>query len=116
MVEDEPQLRSQIARTLCDLGYQIVEAESGVQALTILQANAEFDLLFTDIVMPGGVSGIELAGHARKLKPDLKVLLTTGYADAPENKRATIEDPILKKPYRRRQLEVAVREVLDRAA
>jgi hypothetical protein len=55
-------------------------------------------------------------GHARKLKPDLKVLLITGCAHAPKSKRATIEHPILKKPHRRRQLEPSVREVLDHAA
>jgi CheY-like chemotaxis protein len=116
MVEDEPLLRSQISRQLCDLGYSVEEAESGVQALEILKSDPDFDLLFTDIVMPGGVSGIELAERARQVRPQLKVLLTTGYADAPASKRAAIEDPILRKPYKRQHLAQAMREVLDCAA
>jgi signal transduction histidine kinase/CheY-like chemotaxis protein len=116
MVEDEPQLRDHISRQLSDLGYAVIEAESGVEALAILNANPDFDILFTDIVMPGGVNGIDLAEQARQLRPQLKVLLTTGYADAPASKRAAIEDPILRKPYKRQHLAQAIREALDRAA
>lgn len=116
MVEDEPRLRAQIARLLGELGYLVEEAESGLQALSILRTNPNFDLLFTDVVMPGGVSGIDLAKRARQLRPQLKVLLTTGYADAAAEQLASIRDPIIRKPYRRRYLEKVVRDVLGRAA
>jgi CheY-like chemotaxis protein len=66
--------------------------------------------------MPGGVSGIDLAQRARQLRPQLKVLLTTGYANASEQELASIDEPILKKPYRKQHLAEAIREALDRRA
>lgn len=116
LVEDDPSLRDQLSRQLSDLGYAVTEARSGVQALELLLASPDYDMLFTDVVMPGGVSGVDLAARARKLRPQLKVLLTSGYAGAPAPGATASGDPVLSKPYRRQQLAQALRSALDQAA
>ena len=68
-------------RHLVSLGYRVSEAGSGPAALEILLAGRHFDLLFTDVVMPDGMTGHQLAAAARQLRPGLKVLFTTGYFD-----------------------------------
>jgi CheY-like chemotaxis protein len=78
VVEDEEQVRHMSADALRDLGYTVVEAADGAQALEQLQIQAKVDLLFTDIVMPN-MTGRELADKARELRPQIKVLYTTGY-------------------------------------
>jgi CheY-like chemotaxis protein len=71
-------------------------------------------LMFTDVVMPGGMNGPQLAVEARRRHPDLKVLLTSGYADAVTRERSEL--PLLVKPYRKPELARKVREVLDAAS
>ena len=116
IVEDEPQLRAFVSRQLSGLGYDVLEAESGAPALDILRSDKNIDLLFTDLIMPGGMSGFDLVEKARALLPQLPVLLTTGYAGESEEITASIKEPILKKPYKKQQLAAALRDVLDRAA
>ena len=116
LVEDEPQLRRFVHSQLTGLGYDVVEAEAGAPALDILRSNAEIDLLFTDLVMPGGMSGFDLVRRAREFLPHLKVLLTTGYAAEAESMIGNIKEPILKKPYKKQQLAQALRSVLECAA
>jgi CheY-like chemotaxis protein len=90
-------------------GCRVLEARHAKEAMGILQANPDIELLFSDVVMPEGVSGIELAQTARKLRPDLKVLLTSGYAEAIANVDAADEQlSVLLKPYRRADLELRV--------
>ena len=90
--------------------------EATAPAFDILRSDPEIDLLFTDLLMPGGMSGVDLVQRGRELLPHLKVLLTTGHAAEAENMIANIEEPILKKPCKKRQLAQAVRSVLERAA
>ena len=116
LVEDEPQLRRSVRRQLDGLGYQVLEADAGEAALDILRSNPEVDLLFTDLVMPGGMSGFDLVRHARALIPGLKVLLTTGYAAETDETITNIREPILKKPYKKEKLTRALREALKTAA
>lgn len=116
LVEDEPHVRRFVSNQLAGLGYSVVEAEAGAPALEILRSQTNFDLLFTDLLMPGGMSGFDLAERAREFAPHLKVLLTTGYAAEAESMLADVKDPILKKPYKKQQLAEALRNVLEHAA
>jgi PAS domain S-box-containing protein len=116
LVEDEPHVRRFVSSQLAGLGYSVVEAEAGAPALEILRSQEKIDLLFTDLLMPGGMSGFDLAQRAREFAPDLKVLLTTGYAAEADALLADVKDPILKKPYKKQQLAEALRNVLEQAA
>ncbi len=116
LVEDEPQVRRFVSTQLAGLGYSVLEAEAAAPALDILKAEPNIDLLFTDLVMPGGMSGFDLVERAREFQPDLKVLLTTGYAAETDSMLADVKDPILKKPYKKQQLAEALRDVLEQAA
>lgn len=109
LVEDHEDVRRLARMHLADLGYRVLEAENGRQALDILAHDDEVDLLFTDIVMPGGLSGIELEREARKLRPQMKALFTSGFT------RDNLSDPVnfLPKPYRKPDLAEKVRAVLD---
>jgi CheY-like chemotaxis protein len=117
-VEDNPAIRATVVRQLRDLGYRVHEAENADVALKILDATETVDLLFTDIVMPGGLNGKELAVKARAKHADLKVLFTSGFPGAPNNAGAQLEpgDVLLSKPYRKRDLARAVQEILSAAA
>src|SRR3546814_74333 len=81
VVEDSTEVRRVAVNHLTAFGYQVVEAASGREALNQLAADDSIALLFTDVIMPGGLSGPELAQRARELRPDLKVLFTSGYAE-----------------------------------
>src|SRR5207302_4361670 len=80
VVEDDPDVREMIVGILSDLGHRTLVATNGPEALAFLNRDHSVDLLFTDIVMPAGMSGTELARQASRLRPDLKVLLSSGYA------------------------------------
>ena len=116
-VEDNLSLRLVVARQLKELGYRVLEADDGNKALTILH-NEPVDLLFTDIVMPGGMSGYDLAKAAMAGWPLLKVVLTSGFPDATFNGGVAPAAKIrlLSKPYRKDDLARALREVLDQGA
>ena len=116
MVEDDVHLRRVAALQLAELGYHVREAEHAAAALTILHAPAQVDLLFTDVVMPGDMDGIDLANEAALLRPDLRVLLTSGFPDLRSAKpRLTgCRFPMLQKPYRLHDLARAIRNALDK--
>jgi PAS domain S-box-containing protein len=114
VVEDDPDVLDIAVATLTDLGYRILVAYDGVEAMAILERDEPIDLIFTDIVMPYGISGIQLARQARKLRQDIKILLTSGYtmqtlsADYGAEKEFTI----IGKPYRQAELAEHVRRAL----
>ena len=110
LVDDNHSLIAVTMRNLTALGYEVVPALNARSALAILASDAVVDLLFTDVVMPGGMSGPELAEAARRLRPGLRVLFTTGYADVSVDGS---DRQVLRKPYGRRGLATAVRAVLD---
>ena len=115
LVEDNLGIRSVAERQLISLGYRVQLAENGPEALYLLDTDAAIDLLFTDIVMPAGMTGFELAEEARKRQPALKVLFTSGFhAAAMKGNVAT--QSMLAKPYRLQEMAQKVRAVLDRAA
>ena len=115
VVEDNADVRKVASASLRALGYRISEAEDGPSALEILRTDETIGLLFTDVVMPGGMTGYDLAREARRLRPDLRVLLTSGFAEA--SLRGTdpgeMKLPRLSKPYRKAELARAVRKALS---
>jgi CheY-like chemotaxis protein len=119
VVEDERDVRTIATAFLRSLGYTTYEAESGERALELLDAHPDVALLFTDIVLGSGMTGYELVREARKLRPGLPALLTSGYERAGgESEDAPPSDvDLLRKPYRREQLGEAIRKTFgERAA
>ena len=115
VVEDDELVRRQLTSQLGDLGYKVVSANDGVEALDILRGEEHFDMLFTDVVMPRGINGRELADEAAKLRPKLPVLFTSGYAESAVARRGRL-DPgfnLLHKPYRRHEMATKIRTLLD---
>jgi PAS domain S-box-containing protein len=117
VVEDDPFVRSHAVRCLQSLGYAIIAAVDGYDALQKLATEARVDVLFTDIVMPGGVNGWELADLAQRARPGLPVLLTSGYAleTLIRHGRTNGESLVLTKPYRKAELARRLREALNAA-
>jgi CheY-like chemotaxis protein len=105
-----------IAESLRDLGYVIHEAANGQEALAVWkQHHAQIDLLFSDMVMPGGITGRDLAEKFREDKPGLKVVLSSGYSAETIGQRFPSEGDtvLLQKPYRLHELSKTVRDCLD---
>ena len=115
VVEDEPALRELVSTILKGYNYHVLEAESGVQALKVWEKHqGKIDLLLTDMVMPGGVSGAELAQQLRKKKSDLRVIYSSGYSSEIIGKNVNENiSAFLPKPYRPPQLALHVRKSLD---
>ena len=115
LVEDDDLVRIHAESVLVSLGYQVVAAASGPAALSILQADLNFDLLFTDVVMPGGMTGRMLADEAVRLKRGLRVLYTSGYTQNSVVHGGRLDEGVvlLSKPYSRLELAQKIRSVLD---
>ena len=93
------------------LGYAVLEAKTGPEAITLLQSEEPIALVFSDIVMPGGMTGYDVAEWVRSMRPELKVVLTSGYNDMPlAASEAVRAIKVLGKPYTRAQLACALRE------
>ncbi len=112
VVEDDPALLALAVDTLESLGYRVTTANNAASALRRLKGGAAFEMLFSDVVMPGGVSGLDLARKARVGNPGLKVLLTSGFIGEEAIDWAD-EYPMLDKPYDSPSLAAKVRSVLD---
>jgi PAS domain S-box-containing protein len=112
VVEDDPTVLALTLDMVAGLGYHATSATNAAQALEIIHTGVEIDLLFTDVVMPGGVSGVSLARTARELRPDLKVLLTSGFVGEGAVVE-TAEFPLLDKPYETTLLAARLRKLLD---
>jgi PAS domain S-box-containing protein len=113
LVEDDPTVLALTLDMLSGLGYQVTTATNAAEALEVIHSDAPIDLLFTDVVMPGGVSGVSLARTAREIRPELRVLLTSGFI----GEGAVIEDaefPLLDKPYETTLLAAKLRRLLDK--
>jgi two-component system cell cycle sensor histidine kinase/response regulator CckA len=117
LVEDNVALRRMVKGQLLGLGYHVIEAETGAAALAALTTDQKVDLLFTDIGLPGGMTGFQLVESARIQQPGLKVLYTTGYAKPDSHHDSAQSDIqyVLRKPYRRQELAEKVRAALDNA-
>lgn len=113
VVEDDPRLRQLTCDRIAGLGYRVLMAGDGAAAMRLLDQQLDVRLLFSDIVMPGSMSGLDLAKRGRERYPALRVVLTTGYA--PELADETSENSsmlILRKPYRKAELARVLREAL----
>jgi PAS domain S-box-containing protein len=117
VVEDNQLVRTSLVRRLKTLGYQVLEAGGGLEALDILRSEANVDLLFTDMIMPG-LHGYELAKTARQMRPDIRVVFTTGFSGITdlEVHEELIGAKVLQKPYRMAELATLIRDVLDGGA
>jgi two-component system, NtrC family, sensor kinase len=109
LVEDNDEVRMLTTSMLQDLGYTPVVARSGVEALAMLRAGEPIDLVLSDIVMPRGISGVDLAQRAVMSRPQIKVLLTTGSHDSSRSQQF----PVLPKPFTNLELGVAIKQVLQ---
>ncbi|MGL9617919.1 CHASE3 domain-containing protein [Bradyrhizobium sp. U531] len=114
VVEDDNLVRNFVTAQLQSLGYKTIAAPDGKVALELITAGQKFDLLFTDVVIPGGMSGRELADEVAKLRPGVKVLYTSGYTDNAIVHHGKLDDGVmlLTKPYRRNQLAEMIRKAL----
>jgi signal transduction histidine kinase len=115
LVEDDAQVRLLAATSLRERGYSVIEAVNGAEAVTVLDSDDHIDLVLTDVVMPGALTGKEVAEHALQARPDVKVLFTSGYADASVMRNGLVQAGarFLSKPYRGGQLAATVRALLD---
>ena len=115
VAEDDPFVLSHAISCLESLGYTVIPATDGREALRLLKQHDGIDVLFTDIVMPGGLSGFDLADQALELKPGLKVLMTSGYAiETLKSRGWTLADgSLLNKPYRKSEVAVRLRKVIE---
>jgi PAS domain S-box-containing protein len=113
IVEDDPMVREVPSAILRGMGYGIVEAKDGREAIQHLQTE-KFDLLFTDVVLPGGMNGRQIADQARKLQPDIKILFATGYAENAIVHNGQLDKGVImvNKPYLRQELLSKIRFVL----
>lgn len=114
VVEDEPLVRRHAASVLRSLGYTVTTASDGRHALELLDRIDPVDLVFTDLVMPGGVDGYALAARILEIAPATRILFTTGHAGSVTATRADLSGiPVLAKPYRRLGIATAVRAAID---
>jgi PAS domain S-box-containing protein len=114
VVEDDALVKGYVIAQLGSLGYRTLFASDGVAALALVDQGAKFDLLFTDVIMPGGMNGRELADAVLERRPGVKVLYTSGYSDnvIVHNGRLDPGVALLRKPYRKSQLAQKIRDVL----
>jgi CheY-like chemotaxis protein/two-component sensor histidine kinase len=115
LVEDDPTVLALTLDMLIGLGYSATTATNAAEALEIIRSDAPIDILFTDVVMPGGMSGLELARASREVRPGLPVLLTSGFMGEGAVLE-TAEFPLLDKPYETAALAAKLRKVLDKPA
>lgn len=116
VVEDQEDVRDMAAALLEDLGYRVVTANCGNTALNLLAERTDIDLMFTDMVMPGGMDGSQLASHARRVYPNMPTVFTTGYADAAvlRDGQITSSKNLVTKPYRRSDLASKIGAALQK--
>jgi CheY-like chemotaxis protein len=114
LVEDDTDVRELLAAQLRRQGYRVIEAEDGAAALAVLESEPRIDLLFTDVVMPGGLSGLELARQVLLVRPNLKVLYTTGYSEDIVVEMGQMLDGtvVLRKPYDNAKLAATIAQIL----
>ena len=102
---------------MTSLGYRVVTATNGTEALEILGRGVEIDLLFTDVVMPDGISGRDLAERVQKMRPGIKILFQSGYFEGALQRNGVLEESVdfIVKPYRKADLARKIRTVLHGA-
>lgn len=113
VVEDEYRLRGVTVGQLASVGYRVLEAGDGAAALEIMAKHPEIQVLYSDLVMPGGISRLDLANRVLKLYPNVHVILTSGYSELTGEGGAELNLQVLRKPYRQTELLRVFREALE---
>ncbi|MBT4044531.1 MAG: response regulator [Rhodospirillaceae bacterium] len=115
VVEDDADVRESLTDQLIGMGYRVIEAEDGDAALAVLAGVPQIDLLFTDVVMPGGMSGLELARQIQSLRPEIRVLYSTGYSDDIVSEAEHFDNDLimLRKPFAKAELAAMISKVLN---
>lgn len=115
VIEDDDDVRTYSVETLRELGYRVLEAHDGPSALRLLERQSRVDVLFSDVVLPGGLTGAQVAAQAREMKPGLKVLFTTGYARNAIIHHGRLDKGVnlITKPFSASDLAAKIRDVID---
>jgi CheY-like chemotaxis protein len=115
VLEDDDDVRASSVESLREIGYRVIEAHDGPSALRLLERQMRVDLLFSDVVLPGGLTGAEVAAQARAMRPGLKILFTTGYARNAIIHHGRLDKGVhlITKPFSLNDLAAKVRDVLD---
>jgi CheY-like chemotaxis protein len=111
VVDDDSEVRAATIAMVQDLGHQVLIARTGAEALALVKAGQPIDILLTDLVMPGRMSGVELARAAGAAAPALRIAITTGYPGHRDLVRSPF--PVLPKPFTRIELEAMIRTLLE---
>jgi CheY-like chemotaxis protein len=114
VVEANPEVLELAVTAISDLGYRVLTAADGPSAMATIRAKEPIDLLFSDVVMPGGMNGFDLISNARHARGRLKAVVTSGYANVHRPGSDRYDVPVLLKPYRRGDLARCIRRALDR--
>ncbi|MDP1883609.1 MAG: response regulator, partial [Bradyrhizobium sp.] len=114
VVEDDKLVRDYVLTQVHSLGYATLDAANAAEALAIVEAGKDFDLLFTDVIMPGAMNGRQLADELQKARPGLKVLFTSGYTENAIIHHGRLDSGVLllAKPYRKSDLAAMIRKAL----
>ncbi|MGE0210595.1 MAG: PAS domain S-box protein [Parvibaculaceae bacterium] len=114
LVEDQEEVRSVAREFLLEFGYEVVEVGSAIEALQTLQSHDDFDLLFTDVIMPGGMNGFDLSQAAAQIRPSLKVIHASGYPRGAvvHQEEPRLRDNLISKPFQRDELRRVVEDTL----
>ena len=115
IVEDDPGVLTMAVESLTELGYGVLTAASGPEALQQIRSDARIDVLFSDVVMPGGMNGVEVAFEARRIRPAQNILLTSGYAAGVLSNGGALPEGVgmIGKPYRLDELAQKLRQAID---
>jgi CheY-like chemotaxis protein len=115
VIDDEPTIRMLIGEVLADSGYAVIEAPDGPAGLRVLESNARIDLLITDVGLPGGMNGRQVADAARVSRPVLKILFITGYAENAVVGNGRLEKGmfVVTKPFQMDALAARIREIIE---
>lgn len=113
VVEDNVEVLEMACTILREEGYQVVTADNASRALEVLEATPNITVLFSDVVMPGGMNGVMLAEEAKRRQPSLKLLLTTGFAEDFMKRETNTQLPVLQKPYRPSELSERIRRLIQ---
>jgi CheY-like chemotaxis protein len=115
VAEDDDMVRELVVQQLTSLGYRVSEALDGPTVLEIIRERSDIDLLFADLVMPGGISGRDLAEGVAQLRPGLPILFTSGYGEDSIVQTGQLDQgfELLQKPYRKHELARRLRQMFD---
>lgn len=115
VVEDQVDVGDYAETVLSEFGYTVLRADNADEALAVLESESAVDLLFSDLIMPGGMNGVMLAREVKRRRPNMRILLTTGYAESSIERvdARGAEFDLIQKPYKRTELATRVRQVID---